>query len=419
MLKKSFSTTIYIDTETSTINCTSMLGKDNVSLVHKVKHYSGGHFDETFFKTFGESVAEFAKERPSEFIGKTTLILPDNAVTLDIVNVPTMRKGGATRNALGNTLGELYRNLGELDVQSFIAAQNKQYTTYNVAIVQKELLRTLYSICSENRLLVNATTYAASATVAAASALSPKLKNANYLLIDIKRTYTRYIFVVNGRAAGFYHLPFGLDFLSRPRYVQEDMLFDHSMGELTVLNAKEKAKARRLSVLGEAAEYTGTPETEETPAEAPAEEPAEPDEEEEEESGSPEPFNLPTADRVTEETPKIMAKKTPRRLPKFMQRPIPESKEEIAQENFRVFMKWALTLIAGNDRITALGAPAFICVNLPEELGFVLDAANAEREEQGIEFRRLGTEEVKGEILGNLELFGGYNPKLIHAANKF
>ena len=38
-----------------------------------------------------------------------------------------------------------------------------------------------------------------------------------------------------------------------------------------------------------------------------------------------------------------MAKKTPRKLPMFMQRPIPDTPEGIAQENFRVFAKWALS----------------------------------------------------------------------------
>jgi hypothetical protein len=243
--------------------------------------------------------------------------------------------------------------------------------------------------------------------------------------------YTRFVFVAGGKATGYYILPFGLEFLARGKYVQEDMLFDHTLGELTVLNAREKAKAKKLTVLAEQQEQEE--QEEETPAEpaepaAPAE-PQEPDEDDEEieDIEEPEPapgvmemisetFSMNVGQRIV--TPKIMAKKTPRRLPKFMQRPIPDTPEGITEENFRVFVKWALTLLASNEKLTNLGKPECIYVNIPQSLSFVLDKANEELEENGVEFRLLDNGEIDANVLVNLELYGGFFPRAINSANR-
>ena len=128
-------------------------------------------------------------------------------------------------------------------------------------------------------------------------------------------------------------------------------------------------------------------------------------------------FAMTSGHRIA--TPKYMPKKTPRKLPKFMQRPIPETEEQIACENFRVFIKWALTLISSNEKITDLGMPEFVCVNIPENLAFLLAYANEEREESGIEFRAIRDTHIDPAVLSNLELYGGFYPKNIHPSNKF
>ena len=424
--KDVLNTTFAIDTRRSTMHCFSMIGTDPATIDHKVKSYTGLITDEAFIGKFKDAVAEFVAETPSERVRMVSLVLPDNAVAMDAVNVPTMRNRNLTQNALGLTLGELYSNLGELKVRSQVAAQNKQFTTFTTAAVQKKLLSELYAVCAEHKLLVDTTTFASGSAAAAITALNPKMKTASYMLVDIKDVYTRFVFVAGGKATGYYILPFGLEFLARGKYVQEDMLFDHTLGELTVLNAREKAKAKKLTVLAEQSEE----QEEETPAEpaAPAQ-PQEPDEDDEEieDIEEPEPapgvmemigetFSMNAGQRIV--TPKIMAKKAPRRLPKFMQRPIPETPEGITEENFRVFVKWALTLLASNDKLTNLGRPECVYVNIPQSLSFVLDKANEELEENGIEFKLLDNGEYDANVLVNLELYGGFFPRAINSANR-
>ncbi len=431
MQKLTYSTTIAIDAERSVFHFYSMIGNDKSTIAHHIKSYAGGQFDEDFFKKFKEAVKEFAEKTPSETVRKVTVILPDKAVLTDTVRIPTMKGLGQTKKTLDITLGGLYRNYKDLRVVSHVAEQNKQYSTFAVAAVQKSIISSIYAACSENKLLVDTLTYASSAAVGGAVLLNPKLKNASYLFLDIKDVYSRFVFVANGKTVGYYTLPFGLEFLRKPKLVQEDMLFDHSYAELAVLNAREKAKSKKLTVMALGEDFSdavtyGEDEGEEVIADI--------DLANSDEDVADDTFTMAEeaeADTdIEEETEavgvvrsqlnqKIFTRKTPRKLPKFMLREIPETAEGIACENFRVFVKWALTLIQGNERLTEIGKPEFVCVNLPDELVGVIDKANEEADENGIIFTRLPSEGEEASILTNLELYGGLFPKQITSLGKF
>lgn len=174
------------------------------------------------------------------------------------------------------------------------------------------------------------------------------------------------------------------------------MLFDHSLAELAVINARERAKSKKLTVMEDE-------EDEEDLLPIDAEEGA---------------AAMAESETLTVGTQKVL-KKTPRKLPKFMLRDLPETEEGIAYENFRVFMKWALTLIDSNKKITDLGKLEYVCVNLPEDLAGVVAKANEESAENGILFTRLKTEGIAPLVTTNLDLYGGLFPRQINPAVKF
>lgn len=410
MAKLNYTTTIAIDAQRSVIHFYSMVGNDKSSVVHKVKNYAGGIFDEKFFERFKHVLKDFVAKTPSESIRKVTVILPDLAVLTDTVKVPTVKGSGQTQKMLDVTLGGLYRNYSDLHIVAHMADQNKQYSTIAITAIQNRIASAIYAACSENKLLVDTLSFASASTIAGAISFNAKLKNASYLFLDVKDIYSRFSFVVDGKVMGYYLLPFGLEFLRKPKLVQEDMLFDHSYAELVVLNARERAHSKALTIMA-------TPEN--TPPAAPAETNSE------ELIDNSDETDL-DADETFEEVPvketartKLFSKKTPRNLPKFMLREKPETREGIAYENFRVFVKWALTLIQGNEKITELGKPQFVCVNLPEDLAYVIDMVNEEAEENGINFTRLDCDGVHSKISENLELYGGLFPNQINSTNKF
>lgn len=409
MAKSNYLTTIAIDTEHSTFHFYSMLGSDSSTITHSIKNYGGGHFDDEFFGKFKDAVANFVAENPADGVRKVSVILPDTAVLTDTVKIPTMRGFGQTKKTLDITLGGLYRNYADLQIASRVASQNKQYATYTITAVQKRIATAIYAACSENKLLVDTLTFASNATVGGATIINPKLKNASYLLLDLKDTYARFTFVADGKAIGYYILPFGLEFLRKPKVTQEDMLFDHSYAELSVLNAREKAKSKRLTVM--AMESVSEDEQDAEPAE---DEQVEANETVQEEESAEE-----TAENTIIQPSLKMFTRKARRLPKFMQREIPETEEGILYENFRVFVKWALTLIASNEKLTQIAKPEFVCVNMPQELAPVLDAVNEETEENGISFTALPISDYDSNVTANLELYGGLFPKQLAANGKF
>ena len=171
------------------------------------------------------------------------------------------------------------------------------------------------------------------------------------------------------------------------------MLFDHTLGELTVLNARERARAKKLTML----EAIGATATEEEDEDAPALESVTEEVTEQTEGGG----------TVKRNQVKYLPKKTPRKLPQFMLREIPTDPEGITRENFRVFVKWGLGLLRTNPTVTALGMPKQVVVNLPPELSYVTDALAAEEKEMGIPFVRFTGADADAEIATALELMGG------------
>ncbi|MBQ2944982.1 MAG: hypothetical protein IJD95_00260 [Clostridia bacterium] len=405
MAELNYSTTISIDLENSVFNFYSMVDD---SIEHFVKGFPNGPLNDEFFEKFKLSVKTYAEKKPSEKIQKITVVLPDSAVLTDLVKIPTMKDRSQTKKMLDIALNGLYRNYEDLHITNYLAYSNKQYSTFAVSAVQKKIAAAIYSACSENKMLVETLTNTSSATIGGAVLINPKLKNKTYLFLDIKEVTSRFIFVVNGKAVGSYTLPFGLEFLNKSKVVQEDMLFDHSFAELAVLNARERAKAKKLTVMSVDSE-TG-----------------ESDEDFDAEKPNTEIFpglegTFPT-EAVAAEIPsdlKLFTRKAPRKLPKFMQREIPETEEDILYENFRIFVKWALTLIQENEKLTEIGKPEFVCVNMPRNMVTVLDRVNEEESENGIEFTYLPFNVTGRPIRYNLELYGGLSPKQINSAGKF
>jgi hypothetical protein len=459
---------ISIDIRRSVFHYCTMLGDDPSTMQHRVKSYAGKAFDGEFYLKFKEALAGFIENEPSEAERKMAIVISDEAVALDCIRLPALKTLRLVQNALDVKISDLFLNKDNLKVVTYLADKNKRYYTYNLASMQKGILDSVALACRENTVVAEPITYAAASTITAVSKLMPEWANENYLFLDVKDIYSRFIFVAGGRAVGFYPLPFGLEYLSAGKFTQEDMLFDHTMSEFTVLNAQERAKAKRLSVMRElggevndlengrevvnldsmlvigngGAEDDDDDDDEMDYAEAvrkqnktvtkkvEEEKEAQPQETAQEavqESVSEErpQEDLEKAEQETQEekkaetSEKIFVKKAPRKLPSFMWRPVPETEEEITKEHFRVFVKWALSLLQGNPMLTALGEPKFVAVNLPKEMEFIFEALKEEEKESGIAFVRFTGADDNEDVKKNLETVGGLYAKDWHVSAKF
>jgi len=355
MSKSKISSAVVIDAANTDFLFCSAAGNGAPTVRSVANHHIGAHFDEDFFKNFSEALKSFAKSMPSGMSRKITVVLPDRAVLTDSVQLPAMRSTDRTEKMLDITLRNLYREDHSLQIVSREALRSKQYVTYTVAAVQKRWVADIYKACSENKLTVDTLTYASGAAIAGAVTVNPALKNASYLFLDIKSNSARFVFVADGKTVGHYALPFGYEFLENTQTTDERALFDHSYAELIVLNAREAAQEKALSVTAPGAQHPNT--------------------------GS-------------------------------------KTREDSLIEKFRIFIKWALLLLDGNESLTSIAKPSFLCVNLPDALRPVLDRANGEIRENGISILPL-CEGSRQDALAHLELYGGLFPKQIDPMSKF
>lgn len=336
----------------------------------------------------------------------------------------------AVRGALNTVLNSSFKNRSELKINDTCLIQNKQMTKISLCGVRQEILTAARAALSGVRLSVQGFTFGANAAANAAADLNPRLRSSTYLLMDISETETRMVYVLHGTAVAFGALPFGYRVMEKQRVAAEDMLFDHSVAELAVLNARERAKQKALTMMGgegtvdaadaeaiaAAAAQNGADaeqKAEEQPAEATGEEEEDPDDgDEEDEEEEDERARNP-------EQIKVLPRKTARKLPKYMLRPTPNTKEGYIYENFRLFMKWSLCYLQQNQNLTSVSAPEAVYVNLPADYACVFERANAELNENRIAFRPLGTDAAPENISRHLELYGGLLSKKLNKTNLF
>lgn len=386
-------TVIGIDTDAETISFYVDLGDRRE--IQQVVNYRCVPFSEEFYQKLDKGIKSYQQKNPSVSMSKVSIVLPDHIVLMDTINVPTLGRK-ATDSSLEVAISAMYKNKKELFYRTYPLAQNKQFATFGLVGIRKEILGKLGEVCAANQISIQNVTFAANAMACGAMTLNQKLKSGTFLLLDIKEMSARFAFVNKGRVIGAYRLPFGDAILYKSRLVSEDLLFDHSSGELLVLNAIEKAKAKQLTMMGE--EVLADPD-------------AMPEQEQDGEE-----------DELFVGGVSANGKKTARKLPKFMQRELPTDREGFVYENFRIFLKWTLDVLASNPSITSLGAIDTVYINMAKEYNFLFSRLNAEKAENGVAFEPLLAGNGYSEFAGDareLELFGGLQLKQLGKLNNF
>lgn len=403
MAKNGFTTVISIKPRDKQIVFYSAVGRDKNTLKMDVKSIKARFFDDEFYEEFTRCLTEYANSNPS-YAGKSayvTVLVPDYLISTTSFNIPGINKKN-TMNLFNVALESNYANFRELRMNNLMVKQNKQYATFCVALIRQKLLQGIYSACSSCNMFANILTYEASACGSAAASLNGKVANDACLLLDIKETESTLAYLNKGIVIGNLDLPFGWDIMKQPKVVAENMLFSHDVAELAVINAREKAKAKQLTMMGADNQQT-------------------------DESGSGIDGDgglltdaAPAApERQLNQTVKTLPKKTPRVLPKWMQRPVPDTQEGVAFENFRVFEKYVLEFIRANGRLTAIKEPSSVYVNMPEEFEYIYELVNQEIDENKIKFEDLGIKKEKPIIKEHLELYGGLCADQFGTLNNF
>jgi len=353
-------------------------GDENESLTIDSAKYKVRPFDKDFYDRLSKIIKQHKEKNPDSDLQKASIILPDQLLMLDMVTIPMIHRK-AMQHSLSLAIENVYKNASEMNLMTYGIGQTKQTATYGLVGIRWNVLEEVRKTFTENGINVSGITYATNAMVNGAMAMNQKLRNETFMLMDIKEECTRFALVVRGCTMGYFDLPFGHSIMYKSRLASEDTLFDHRAGELLVLNAKERARAKQLTMEGV-----------------------------EDEAGE--------EDEVFEEG---SAQRNGRKLPKFMQRPTPTTREEYIYENFRIFLKWALDLLTSNREIVNLAKMDTVYVNMPDEYRFLFDVVAKKHEGREVKFVPLLSEGEDTVISANLELYGGYFLNKFNEANTF
>lgn len=361
MAESILSLTIFVNDAENKI-CFFMNGKDRNNAVAS---YQSNTMDNGFFSEFSRILNLYKKKFGRKTVSDVSLLLPDHLFLTDMITIPNMGKKAA-ENSLGLVIDTVYKNKIDLTYNTFPLQQTKQTELYGLVGARKDLLQSFRNTCADNGFALQNITFVSNAMTDGAMSINQKLRTATCLLLDIKENAARFAFLNKGRTLGVYSLPFGYNALSQTELVQEKQLFDYFSARQLVRSAKEKARA-------------ATALTEEDF------------------------FPFPDAEGEPEQN----------RLP---QREIPTDRAGFLYENFRIFVKWTLELLAANTKITALGEIDTVYVNMPAEFHFLFDRVNLEQDENGVLFQPMFTGEAAPKIL---EMLGGLQVKQYNKLNNF
>ena len=316
-------------------------------------------FSPEFYAEIKTLLAEYFAKDPAFRASFAALVLPDEAVGIDLFRLPNVsrpRMQQAYEAELSNLYGAAAK---EKKIDRFVVKKNKQYTAYGAVCYDKTAAAEFYRILTSLRLLPRGTTFASAATLACAGANSLKYHGKTFLFANVRGDRTDVCLSFKGRPLGICRIPYGENLLSFGKVVDEYQITDHLSAELAVRNAKERARATSFTTFSE------------MQAEMLGEEPALPE-------GAPD-----GTDAVEETAGLRFYRKPSKRGARALQKATPASQEETERENFRILQKWLLLYARRAEHSADLPKPEFILINLPEKFYPMLEKVNEEQKASG------------------------------------
>lgn len=199
------SSVILVDSHTESIHFYTKSG-------NQIRHHQAAcemsAFDQDFFARFDTVIQQFRQNTPGVDLQKSAIILPDRLFMTDTVKIPMIHRR-AMRHSLNLAIAAVYQNAAELDIKTNCIQKNKQYATYSLVGIRRDILSMLHKTCGQQNVGISSVDFAANAAANGAIAANTKLKGETFLLLDIKEDDSRFAFVTKGILSGYYHLPFG------------------------------------------------------------------------------------------------------------------------------------------------------------------------------------------------------------------
>ncbi len=304
-------------------------------------------------------------------------ILPHNMYGVDFITLPGMKRF-QLEEAFKTELRSMYKNYKDIIFKKAEISGGKTIT-YRTLFVRKTLINEIKESFAKLGVTIERFIPEGIALYEGAVNNNSFVKKAPCVVLNMGEDQSYMAAYAGETFLGGIPIPLGYKALSDSRVVSERQFISRDASELLVINAKERAKATKLTMaidLEEEIDET-LPDEDEVIAPNPelpdltvagtddelsSEDQSAPEDDEE---------DLPPAI-------KTLRKKAIRNLPKFMRREEPTTSEGYVIENFRLFEKRVLMLIRDMSLYEYYPKIENIFLALPNEYEFLLDAMRNE-----------------------------------------
>ncbi len=299
-------------------------------------------------------------------------VLPHQMYGVDFMTLPNI-KSRQLEDAYKAKLRSMFKNYEDLEFQKQIIQSGKTIT-FRVMFVRRVIL----DECKDGfaRLNINIARFIPEgvAVQEQAAKLDASVKRGSSILLNIGDQES-FMCAYNGEVMyGGLPIPFGVRALADNRLMYEKALAHTESAELIVINAKERAKATKLTMAIDLEEEIddSVPSEDETIEK----DPARPDLT----KAGTDATNAaaPEAPEEEEEEVKTLRKSAVRVLPKFMRREEPTTREGYVLENFRMFEKRILMLARELSLGEYFAKIENVYVVLPKGYEFVIESMKVE-----------------------------------------
>lgn len=314
-------------------------------------------------------------------------VLPHRMYGIDYITLPLIKRS-QLGEAFKTELRSLYKNYDELSFARTEVFTGKTSTTFCVAMVQKRILTELKAVFAKANITVEQFWPYGSALLAGAIKLNPSMKKAPCILLHTEAGHAYIAAYGKETLLGGIDIPFGIEALSDRRVSSERLLYHPDSAELLVINAKERAKATKLTMaINIEEEKIDDKVLNDESDEAIEANPELPDitklGDETTEAGSSSDTSVSGdffpgddeegSDILPEVKIKTLRKSAVRTFPKFMLREAPTTPQGFITENFRLFERRILMTIREMSFNEYMPKPEAIFLSLPPECAFLAD----------------------------------------------
>lgn len=202
------------------------------------------HMDVEFFSKLETSLKECFENTFLGGVNAFSIVIPDEYYALTTISLPKLNQNLSIQN-LKTELQARFQNISDMDFEFFLIAQKQDSNVYLVRYIRKSVISQFHKIFTNLKKELLGITPRGVACYKKLLSIEPKLKQRNFILVDIKEAVTYVSIYENVNMISYHKFDFGRQILSTSSVAKEESLFNHKPAQIAVIKARAAAKAKK------------------------------------------------------------------------------------------------------------------------------------------------------------------------------